>query len=81
MQTLYLMRLLPSLMEKMNSQTYREYIKNASPKIVGQTLIKAFNFGWSSAKFGRDNNPYPEGSEEYAQWVAGYRKYMRDANA
>ena len=48
---------------------------------LGQPLIIAFQSGWFAAKVGKGNNPYPEDSEEYAQWWAGYRKYVRDANA
>jgi hypothetical protein len=47
---------------------------------VGQSLLRAFNAGWIAAKRGESNNPYSTDSEEYLQWILGYRKYLKDLN-
>lgn len=46
---------------------------------VVQSLLRAFQAGWIAAKIGYGENPYSHETEEYAQWQAGYRKYIIDA--
>ena len=49
---------------------------------------KAFMEGWDASEIGTDgkryrqleDNPYPEGSKQYAQWILGYIQGVEEDN-